>query len=135
MKMADFNPADVKKVSTACGSLCMWVRAMDTYARVAKTVEPKKQKLKAAQKQLMDSQAMLKEKQASLAEVERRVAVAVRPINRRTARDDLPDLRNAAAPRSVEEPHSISKRANHLDEPQRHAPRANRRLKVWKPPN
>ena len=32
----------VKKVSTACGSLCMWVRAMDTYARVAKTVEPKK---------------------------------------------------------------------------------------------
>ena len=72
MKMADFNPADVK-VST-CGSLCMWVRAMDTYARVAKTVEPKKQKLMAAQKQLMDSQAMLKEKQAALAEVERRVA-------------------------------------------------------------
>ena len=47
---------------------------MDTYARVAKTVEPKKAKLQAASKQLADSQAMLKEKQASLAEVERRVA-------------------------------------------------------------
>ena len=74
MKNEKFMPDTVGKVSKAAKSLCMWVRAMDTYNRVAKTVEPKKQKLMAAQKQLMDSQAMLKEKQAALAEVERRVA-------------------------------------------------------------
>ena len=81
MKMADFNPADVKKVSTACGSLCMWVRAMDTYARVAKTVEPKKAKLKEATGKLQSSQAMLKEKQAALQEVEERVAGLKRKLD------------------------------------------------------
>ena len=74
MKNEKFLPEMVGKVSTAAKSLCMWVRAMDTYARVAKTVEPKKAKLLAAQKQLADSQAMLKEKQDALKEVERRVA-------------------------------------------------------------
>ena len=39
-----FNPDDVEKVSKACKSLCMWVRAMDLYAKVFKTVEPKRQK-------------------------------------------------------------------------------------------
>jgi len=74
MKDEKFMPDNVGKVSKAAKSLCMWVRAMDTYARVAKTVEPKKAKLAAAQKQLADSQAMLKEKQEALKEVERRVA-------------------------------------------------------------
>ena len=68
-----FQPDNVGKVSKAAKSLCMWVRAMDTYARVAKTVEPKKLKLQGAQQQLAQSQATLKEKQAALAEVERRV--------------------------------------------------------------
>jgi len=74
VKNEKFQPDTVGKVSKAAKSLCMWVRAMDTYARVAKTVEPKKEKLKGAQKQLSDSQAMLKEKQEALAEVERSVA-------------------------------------------------------------
>ena len=74
IKNEKFMPDLVGKVSKAAKSLCMWVRAMDTYARVAKTVEPKKQKLMGAQKQLSDSQAMLKEKQEALGEVERRVA-------------------------------------------------------------
>ena len=73
-KNEKFLPDTVGKVSKAAKSLCMWVRAMDTYARVAKTVEPKKQKLMGAQKKLKDSQAMLKEKQNALAEVEKRVA-------------------------------------------------------------
>ena len=38
----DFVPEKVKKVSTAATSLCMWVRAMDVYNRVAKNVEPKR---------------------------------------------------------------------------------------------
>ena len=39
-----FTPESVEKVSKAAKSMCMWVRAMDLYARVFKTVEPKRQK-------------------------------------------------------------------------------------------
>ena len=74
IKNDKFMPDTVGKVSKAAKSLCMWARAMDTYARVAKTVEPKKAKLKAASEQLAESQSMLKEKQAALQEVERKVA-------------------------------------------------------------
>jgi dynein heavy chain len=45
----DFLPEKVEKVSKACKSMCMWVRAMDLYSRVVKEVEPKRQKLRAAQ--------------------------------------------------------------------------------------
>uniref|UniRef100_A0A4X2KTY7 Dynein axonemal heavy chain 6 n=1 Tax=Vombatus ursinus TaxID=29139 RepID=A0A4X2KTY7_VOMUR len=45
----DFVPEKVEKVSKACKSMCMWVRAMDLYSRVLKEVEPKRQKLQAAQ--------------------------------------------------------------------------------------
>ena len=45
----DFVPEKVEKVSKACKSMCMWVRAMDLYSRVVKEVEPKRQKLRAAQ--------------------------------------------------------------------------------------
>lgn len=45
----DFIPDKVEKVSKACKSLCMWVRAMDLYSTVLKEVGPKRQKLAAAQ--------------------------------------------------------------------------------------
>jgi dynein heavy chain len=38
----DFVPEKVKKVSKACMSICMWVRAMDIYGKIFKTVEPKR---------------------------------------------------------------------------------------------
>ncbi|KAF7239970.1 Dynein heavy chain 6, axonemal [Varanus komodoensis] len=50
MNNPDFVPEKVEKVSKACKSMCMWVRAMDLYSRVVKVVEPKRQKLNAAQK-------------------------------------------------------------------------------------
>ena len=40
----NFVPESVEKVSKSCRSMCMWVRAMDLYARVFRTVEPKKKK-------------------------------------------------------------------------------------------
>ena len=70
----NFVPDVVGKVSSAARSLCMWVRAMDTYARVATQVAPKKAKLDEATAKLNDAQAMLRDKQAALAEVEARVA-------------------------------------------------------------
>ena len=39
----------VAKQSKAAMSMCLWVRAMDTYARVVKIVEPKRQVLRVAQ--------------------------------------------------------------------------------------
>ncbi|XP_058967936.2 dynein axonemal heavy chain 6 [Pocillopora verrucosa] len=69
-----FTPENVEKVSKACRSMVMWVRAMDLYARVFRTVEPKKKRLAAAQVELDAVMATLKEKQDSLAAVEEKIA-------------------------------------------------------------
>uniref|UniRef100_A0A8C8Z9L8 Dynein axonemal heavy chain 6 n=1 Tax=Prolemur simus TaxID=1328070 RepID=A0A8C8Z9L8_PROSS len=69
----DFVPEKVEKVSKACKSMCMWVRAMDLYSRVVKEVEPKRQKLRAAQAELDVTMATLKEKQALLRKVENQI--------------------------------------------------------------
>uniref|UniRef100_A0A8C6TD81 Dynein heavy chain coiled coil stalk domain-containing protein n=1 Tax=Neogobius melanostomus TaxID=47308 RepID=A0A8C6TD81_9GOBI len=45
----DFFPEKVEKVSKACKSMCMWVRAMDLYSKVLKEVGPKREKLAKAQ--------------------------------------------------------------------------------------
>ncbi|XP_064645339.1 dynein axonemal heavy chain 6-like [Lineus longissimus] len=70
-----FTVESVAKVSKACKSLCMWVRAMDLYAHVFKTVEPKKEKLKTAQSELDSVMRLLKEKQDKLAAVEDQIAM------------------------------------------------------------
>lgn len=41
----DFVPEKVVTVSKACKSLCMWVRAVDLYAKIYKIVEPKRKKV------------------------------------------------------------------------------------------
>ncbi|XP_035385934.1 dynein heavy chain 6, axonemal [Electrophorus electricus] len=72
---ADFVPEKVEKVSKACKSMCMWVRAMDLYSRVLKEVGPKREKLAAAQAELDATMATLREKQAKLQEVENQIKV------------------------------------------------------------
>ncbi|KAM9330540.1 dynein axonemal heavy chain 6 [Gastrophryne carolinensis] len=69
----NFVPEKVEKVSKACRSMCMWVRAMDLYSRVLKEVEPKKQKLSAAQAELDATMVTLREKQKKLQEVEEQI--------------------------------------------------------------
>ena len=39
-----FLPEIVEKTSRACKSMCLWVRALDLYAKVFRTVEPKREK-------------------------------------------------------------------------------------------
>jgi dynein heavy chain len=56
----------VSKVSSAAKSLCMWAHAMDVYSEVAKTVEPKKARLKEMSDILAEANALLKEKQDEL---------------------------------------------------------------------
>ena len=74
IKNPKFIPETVEKVSRACKSLCMWVIAMDTYAKVHKTVEPKRAKLAEARSELDQVMRMLKEKQDSLAAIEAKIA-------------------------------------------------------------
>ncbi|XP_059580544.1 dynein axonemal heavy chain 6 isoform X2 [Alligator mississippiensis] len=69
----DFVPEKVEKVSKACRSMCMWVRAMDLYSRVVKEVEPKRQKFNAAQAELDATMATLREKQRKLRQVEEQI--------------------------------------------------------------
>lgn len=39
-----FVPEIVEKTSKACKSMCLWVRALDLYAKVYRTVEPKRER-------------------------------------------------------------------------------------------
>uniref|UniRef100_A0A667W9Y7 Dynein axonemal heavy chain 6 n=1 Tax=Myripristis murdjan TaxID=586833 RepID=A0A667W9Y7_9TELE len=71
----DFVPEKVEKVSKACRSMCMWVRAMNLYSKVLKEVGPKREKLAMAQAELDVTMATLREKQQQLQEVENQIKV------------------------------------------------------------
>ncbi|XP_069560973.1 dynein axonemal heavy chain 6 [Brachyistius frenatus] len=71
----DFIPEKVEKVSRACRSMCMWVRAMDLYSKVLKEVGPKREKLAKAQEELDMTMATLKDKQQKLQDVEDQIKV------------------------------------------------------------
>merc|ERR1719478_1747666 len=58
----------------AAMSLCMWVRAMDVYARVARSIEPKKEKLAGAEALLAEAEGKLATKKAELKAVQDKVA-------------------------------------------------------------
>ena len=69
MKNPDFEPSNIKNVSTACEGLCKWVRAMEVYDRVTRIVEPKKLKLLEAEGELQAQMDKLNEKRAQLQRV------------------------------------------------------------------
>ncbi|KAL2609519.1 hypothetical protein R1flu_028092 [Riccia fluitans] len=69
-----FVPEAVQKQSNAATSMCMWVRAMNVYADVAKVVAPKKAALNQAEAALKQAADTLAGKQKQLAEVEAQVA-------------------------------------------------------------
>jgi len=68
-----FLPATVAKQSNAAKSLCMWVRAMDKFAKVLKVVTPLREQQQAAEATLNELNSKLAEKQASLKEIKDRV--------------------------------------------------------------
>ena len=69
-----FLPDEIKKQSSAAMCLCMWVRAMVVYDKVAKSIEPKKAALKEAEDSLAETLSQLSMKKAALQEVLDRVA-------------------------------------------------------------
>ncbi|XP_061839883.1 dynein axonemal heavy chain 6 isoform X3 [Nerophis lumbriciformis] len=75
MNNPDFVPEKVEKVSKACKSMCMWVRAMDIYSRVLKEVGPKREAFNKAQDELETTMATLREKQQLLQAVEDKIRI------------------------------------------------------------
>ncbi|GMF33821.1 unnamed protein product [Phytophthora lilii] len=69
----EFAVDEVKKVSHAAMSLCMWVHAVDTYARVFREVAPKRQRLAEMNLVLASANTKLAAKQHELAKVMERV--------------------------------------------------------------
>jgi len=69
ISLDDFQPARVKSCSQAAWGLCMWVRAMETYDRVAKVVGPKKEMLAIAIKEYEEVMAALNITRAELQKV------------------------------------------------------------------
>jgi dynein heavy chain len=65
----DFQPEIVKTKSFAAGALCTWVCAIHIYSGVAKSVAPKRAKLKAAEKSLAMKLEALEEAETKLAVV------------------------------------------------------------------
>ncbi|CAD5122382.1 DgyrCDS10813 [Dimorphilus gyrociliatus] len=65
----DFEPSVIKSASTACEGLCKWVKAMDTYDRIARVVAPKKAKLDEAESELAVQMDKLNAKRAQVNEV------------------------------------------------------------------
>lgn len=81
-----FIPDEVKKQSSAAMCLCMWVRAMVVYDRVAKNIEPKKQALREAEESLATTMNQLAVKKAALQAVLDRVAGLQRTLRETEAK-------------------------------------------------
>eukprot|EP00884_Botryococcus_braunii_P017803 jgi/Botrbrau1/4706/Bobra.0218s0027.1 len=70
MALEEFKPEHVAKVSKACTSICMWVRAMFQYHNVTLSVAPKRAALAAAEAQREQTVALLTAAQSKLKAVE-----------------------------------------------------------------
>jgi len=70
-----FQPDIVAKTSSACRSLCLWVRAIHLYSNVFRTVEPKRAALAEAEASLAKTMAALKKKQDGLKVLTDKIAV------------------------------------------------------------
>ncbi|KAG3085473.1 Dynein heavy chain 1, axonemal [Phytophthora cactorum] len=88
MEDPNFTPEAIEKSSKACTAICMWARAMYTYHFVAKAVEPKKQALAQAQKELDETLAILRSAQANLQQVSDRLAELEQSYNGAVAKKE-----------------------------------------------
>ncbi|XP_065087185.1 dynein axonemal heavy chain 6 [Ochlerotatus camptorhynchus] len=69
----DFQPPIVEKVSKVAKSMCLWVIAVERYAKVYRLVEPKIKRQKDAEEELNQVMQLLKCKQNELAEIEAKI--------------------------------------------------------------
>ncbi|MEW5298366.1 MAG: hypothetical protein WDW36_001498 [Sanguina aurantia] len=88
MHMEEFTPEAVSKVSKACTSICMWVRAMYVYHNVALQVAPKRAALQGAQALLAVTKASLADAQAKLAAVQEKIQTLEKRFDEATAKKE-----------------------------------------------
>jgi dynein heavy chain len=69
-----FRPEYVTSVSRAAGILCMWVKAVEGYAKALKTVAPKRARMQYARDQVAKKMAVLKELEDEFAKLAKRLA-------------------------------------------------------------
>ncbi|XP_028848515.1 dynein heavy chain 12, axonemal isoform X2 [Denticeps clupeoides] len=84
MTNPDFDPSKVAKASSAAEGLCKWIKAIDDYDRVIKEVEPKKNKVAAADASLATYEASLNEKRSKLKETEDRLDALKKTLEEKT---------------------------------------------------
>lgn len=95
----DFKPSRVEKASFAAKGLCLWVRALDQYAKVAKVVAPKKARAKEAERKYKSCLLGLEHKQAELREIILQFSalqgkLAETERHRQSLEDDIRDCEN-----------------------------------------
>ncbi|KAE9554264.1 hypothetical protein FO519_002498 [Halicephalobus sp. NKZ332] len=69
----EFDPESMKQVSLAAEGLCLWIKALDIYNKIAKVVEPKKEKLKKAELMVKQHMKQLEQRRKALQEVTERL--------------------------------------------------------------
>eukprot|EP00892_Ulva_mutabilis_P004502 jgi/Ulvmu1/2423/UM134_0004.1 len=83
-----FTPEAVGRQSKAAMSLCMWVRAMHTYAHVSEAAAPLRTRLQEAQESLDAAEAQLQAKQHQLRVLQEEADAAAEQLSRIQARVD-----------------------------------------------
>ena len=71
---ARFVPDEIAKVSKAAAAMCMWVRAVDLYMKIFKSIEPKRMKLMQAESELAELMTALREETDRVAHTETTIA-------------------------------------------------------------
>ena len=69
-----FVPDEIAKVSKAAAAMCMWVRAIDLYMKIFKSIEPKRMKLMQAESELAELMSALREETDRVAHTETTIA-------------------------------------------------------------
>ena len=69
----EFDAENMRQVSAAAEGLCFWVKAIDIYNKIARVVEPKKDKLKKSELMVKQHMKQLEQRRRALQEVTERL--------------------------------------------------------------
>lgn len=70
---SELIPEKLKGVSSAASALCTWIRAVESYARVYRIVQPKKERYEKAMSELNEKQNLLQQSKNELGDIQRRI--------------------------------------------------------------
>ena len=70
---SELIPEKLKGVSSAASALCTWIRAIESYARVYRIVQPKKERYQKAMFELNEKQTLLEQSKNELAVIQSKI--------------------------------------------------------------